>query len=128
MVGGSEFTSFLIAPTALVQAICLTVFAGALLVPATRQLRAGLTALALGVALLGGHRLVVDNLHNEIRDVYFGMRVQTLPLDPAHEGGVKTTRSVGGLRIGEAGCHRTIWLFSPDGFGLDPEGLTALTR
>lgn len=127
MVGGSEFTSFLITPSAIVQAICLIMFAVALLIPATRPLRSALVAIALCVALLGSHRLVVDNLHNEIRDVYMGATVQMLPLDPAHEGGLAIKRSAVGLWIG-AGRDQTIWLFSPAGLGLDPAGLKKLTR
>ncbi len=127
MVGGSESTSFVVAPTPVVQAACVIGFAGALLVPATGLLRAALALLALVVLLIGSHRLVVDNLHNEIRDVYLGIPVQTLSLDPLQEGGLTVARSPGGLRIGQSGRPRTIWLFSPDGLGLDPTALSRLT-
>jgi hypothetical protein len=85
-----------------------------------------LTVLALCVTLLGSHRLVVDNLHNEIRDVYLGIPVQALALDPGYEGGLAIDGAAGGLRIGEAGRNRTIWLLSPDGLGLDPAALRRL--
>jgi hypothetical protein len=128
MVGGSDSTSFLIAPTVPVQIVCLAVFAAAVLVPASGPLRLVLVMTALGAALLGGHRLVIDNLHNEIRDVYLAVAVQSLALDPAHEGGLSMTPSGAGMRIGQAGTGRALWCFSPGPIGLDPASLSNLAQ
>src|SRR5580658_3355820 len=120
MVSGSDSTSFLVSPQAAVQIACLIVFAAALLIPASRRSRIGLVAIALGAALLGSHRLVVDNVHDEIRDVYLAAPVQSLALDPAHEGGLSVEASWAGFRIGQTGTGRTLWCFSPGIAGLDP--------
>ena len=127
MVRGSESTSFLVSPVVAVQVGCLVVFAAALFVPANRRLRVALTAMAFCAALLGSHRLVVDNLHNQIRDVYLAVPVQSLTIDPAHEGGLSLETSGIGFRIGQAGRGRTLWCFSPGLLGLDPAGLKRLT-
>jgi hypothetical protein len=128
MVSGSDSTSFLVAPPIAVQGACLIVFAAALLLPASRRLRAGFMALALCAALIGSHRLVVDNVHDELRDVYLAVPWQSLPLDPAHEGGLSIESSWFGFRIGQAGKNRTLWCFSPGGLGLDPAGLELLRQ
>jgi hypothetical protein len=128
MVSGSDSTSFLVSPPATVQVACLIVFAAALLIPASRRLRIGLVAIALGAALLGSHRLVVDNVHDEIRDVYLAAPVQSLALDPAHEGGLSVEASWLGFRIGQTGTGRTLWCFSPDIVGLDASELKALVQ
>jgi hypothetical protein len=128
MVSGSDSTSFLVSPPAAVQVACLIVFAAALLIPASRRLRVGLAAIALCAALLGSHRLVVDNVHDEIRDVYLAAPVQSLALDPAHEGGLSVEASWLGFRIGQTGTGRTLWCFSPGGLGLDPAGVNNLRQ
>lgn len=128
MVSGSDSTSFLVAPPITVQVACLIIFAAALLPPASRRLRAAFLALGLCAALIGSHRLVVDNVHDEIRDVYLAVPWQSLPIDPSHEGGLSIESSWLGFRIGQAGKDRTLWCFSPSGLGLDPAGLELLLR
>jgi glycyl-tRNA synthetase alpha subunit len=82
--------------------------------------------IALCAALLGSHRLVIDNVHDEIRDVYLAAPVQSLALDPAHEGGLSIDASWLDFRIGQTGSGWTLWCFSPGDLGLDPAGLDIL--
>jgi hypothetical protein len=128
MVSGSDSTSFLVSPQVAVQVACLIIFAAALLIPASRRWRIRLLALALGAALVGSHRLVIDNVHDEIRDVYLAAPVQSLALDPAHEGSLSVEASWLGFRIGQTGTGRTLWCFSPAGLGLDPAGVNNLRQ
>ena len=90
MVQGSEFTSFVIAPTLTVQIVFLAVFAVALAIPTRRALSVARWAVALCAVLVASHRLVIDNLHHQIRDVYVAVPMQSLDLDAAHEGGLAT--------------------------------------
>jgi hypothetical protein len=128
MVQGSDSTSFLVTPTVTVQIVCLVIFAAALLLPASHRLRAGLLAVALLAALLGSHRLVIDNLHGEIRDVYLAVAWQSLALDPSHEGGLALNASSAGFSIGQAGTRRTLWCFSPGVLGLDASSVKNLVQ
>src|SRR5579872_6255913 len=127
MVAGSDVTSHLVSPTITVQIVCLVIFSITLLVPAASFVRAGLLGVALGAALLGSHRLVIDNIHDEIRDVYLAIPLQSLTLDPTNEGGLSLAVSAIGLRIGQTGAGRTLWCFSPGRFGLDPAELANLS-
>jgi hypothetical protein len=119
MIGGSESTSFLVAPHLGVQLVCLAVFAIALLAPARGLLLGLRVALALLALVLGGHRLVVDHVREELRDVYLAVPVSRLKLDPALEGGLRTAFSDGGVTIGQVGAGPSIWVFSPAWIGLD---------
>ncbi len=126
MVGGSDSTSFLIAPPLAVQVTCVAVLAAALFWPARRRLRTVLLLPALAAIVVGGHRLVVDNLHGEVRDIYLATTVQALALDPAIEGGVSMAFTAAGFRIGQAGAGPQLWVFSPPWIGLDPRALAVL--
>jgi hypothetical protein len=119
MVQGSDFTSFVIAPALAVQIGCLVVVGVALAVPTGPALSIARWAVALGAVLVASHRLVIDNLHHEIRDVYVAAAIQTLSLDPAREGGLAVRWTMGGFRIGPAGADAALWCFSPPLIGLD---------
>jgi hypothetical protein len=125
MVQGSESTSFLITPTGTVQIASIAIVAIALLVPARRGLRIVGILVAIVAAMLGGHRLVFDNLNHQIRDVYLAVPMQSVSLDPAREGGLVVTASAAGFRIGPAGANDSLWCLSPLVIGLDR---TALSR
>ncbi len=123
---GTDPVSHLISPSITVQIVCFVVFSATLLVPAALLTRAGLLGVALGAALLGSHRLVVDDFRYEIRDVYLAISVQSLPLDPSNEEGLSLAVSAVGFRIGQKGTGRTLWCFSPGRLGLDPAELASL--
>ena len=123
MVGGSESTSFLVAPPRIVQWASLAVFTTALLCPARGTWRTLRGALALAALLLGGHRLVVDHLREEIRDVYLAVPVNRLKLDPTIERGFRTAFTAGGVIIGQIGAAPSMWLFSPRFVGLRRQSL-----
>jgi hypothetical protein len=126
MVGGSESTSFLVMPSMPVQVGAFLVCAAALLIPARNGRRIALFAVAIVAALVGGHRLLVDNLHNRISDIYLAVPVQILPLDPANEARLSVQRVFGGITIGPAGSNKPLRIISPPVIGLDKNQLTAL--
>ncbi len=123
MVGGSESTSFLVAPPAAVQWTALAVFAIALLAPAHGAWRVLRVAFAFLALALGGHRLVVDHVREELRDVYLAVPVGHLKLDPAIEGGLRVIPSAAGVTVGQAGASQALWSFSPAWVGLDRRAL-----
>jgi hypothetical protein len=128
MVAGSDSTSFLISPARSIQLVCLILFAIMLLVPARPIERTLLAIAALCAALVASHRLVIDNLRHEIRDVYLGVPVQSLALDPADEGGLVLRPTPAGFRIGWIGNHPTLWCFSPAVIGLDQTELSRVVN
>lgn len=128
LVSGSESTSFMAAPSVVVQGASLFVFAITLVLFRFRLSFAPLALLAIGAALMGGHRLLVDNLHHRIMDIYCGVPVNTVPLDPADEAGLAITKTDLGLTIGLAGGARTLWVFSPPVIGLDPDAVWRIAR
>lgn len=119
MVQGSDFTSFVIAPALTVQIVFLAVLAVALAIPTRPALSLARWAVALCAVLMASHRLVIDNLSHQIRDVYVAVPIQSLDLDPAREGGLATLPTIGGFRIGPAGADASLWCFSPPLIGLD---------
>jgi hypothetical protein len=82
------------------------------LVPAGRRWRVELLAIAVSAVSLGSHRLVIDNLHNRIRDVDLALPLQSRALDPAPEGGLSVEASGAGFRIRQAGSGRALVLFA----------------
>jgi len=126
MVMGSESTSVLISPAVTVQVVCVIVVAAALFVPARPVVRGILGAVALCAALLGGHRLVIDNLNHGVRDVWLAIPVQSMPLDPMDEAGLKVTWSRMGFRIQAAGSG--FWCLSPPLIGLNRTAVQAAAR
>jgi hypothetical protein len=127
MVGGSNSTSFLLAPSIKLQVFAFAVCTGFLLAPVNLRIRVVLSTFAIGGVVLCSHRLVIDNLHNEIRDVYMAVTMQTLAIDAAKEGGFFTESALVGFRIGQTGSSRTLWVFSPRGIGLDRSALQGVT-
>jgi hypothetical protein len=126
MVGGSESTSFLVAPTVPVQIVFLAAFGFVLLIPKMRFSSILSPPLALCMALLGSHRLVIDDLRGEVRDTYLGVTFQKLKIDPNNEGGLVITRSPWCVGIGEAGGKTALRLMSPVWLGLDRAALSSL--
>jgi hypothetical protein len=127
-VGGSDSTSFLITPSLTIQLIAFLVCAAALMVPAQNARLVIQLAIAIVAALLGGHRLIVDNLHHQIRDVYLAVPVQVLHLDPANEAGLSVRPVFCGAVIGPADTTRSLRVVSPAVIGLDRTRLAALSR
>src|SRR5205807_204695 len=70
MVQGSNFTSFVIGPVLTVQIACLAVLAVALVIRTRPAFSVARWAVALCAVLMASHRLVIDNLDHQIRDVY----------------------------------------------------------
>ena len=128
MVGGSDSTSLMIGPPVSMQFASIVVVAAALMSPATPVHRARLAVLAICVAALGGHRLVIDDRNHQIRDVYLAIPVQTLAIDPAREGGFEIARTGFGFQIGQAGAIDRLWCVSPPVLGLDLSGLRGVTH
>jgi hypothetical protein len=123
MVQGSDFTSFVISPALTVQIACLAVLAGALVIRTSPAFSVARWAVALCAVLIASHRLVIDNLNHQIRDVYVAAPIQSLDLDPAREGGLAALPTIGGFRIGPAGANAALWCFSPPLIGLDRTAL-----
>ena len=120
MVQGSDFTSFVIAPALAVQSRLSCGSRRCAGVPTGPALSVARWAVALCAVLVASHRLVIDNLHHEIRDVYVAMpRCRRSDLDPAREGGLAVRWTMGGFRIGPAGADAALWCFSPPLIGLD---------
>ena len=128
MILGSDSTSLVLGPPASMQFASVIVVAASLLAPATPVHRARLVVVAICVALLGGHRLVIDNLTHQIRDVYLAVPVQTLALDPAREGGLEIVETGFGFRIGQVGAAERLWCVSPPVVGLDSSALRRVTH
>jgi hypothetical protein len=126
MVGGSQDTSFLVAPQQPVQIFLFIVCAVLVLVPATRSRRIVFFIIALLAALTGGHRLLIDNLHHEIKDVYLAIPFQAVSLDPASEAGLVIQPVFGGIKIGPRDTNRSLTIISPPFIGLDRHQLAAL--
>ena len=126
MVGGSDSTSLLVTPSMAVQIGAFLVCAVSLLVPAKNGKRIILFSVAIVAALLGGHRLLIDNLHNRICDIYLAVPVQVLPLDPANEAGLSVQRVFGGIVIEPTGGNKSIRIISPPMIGLDKNQLASL--
>jgi len=119
MVQGSDFTSFVIGPTLAVQIAYVAVLVVALVIRTGSAFSVARWAVAICAVLLASHRLVIDNLHHQIRDVYVAVPIQSLDLDPAHEGGLAILPTIGGFWIGPAGGDAALWCFSPPFIGLD---------
>lgn len=126
MVGGSEFTSFMAAPRVPVQLVAFLICTVALLVPSRKSTRVGLYGVAILAALIGSHRLLVDNLHDRISDVYLAIPVQVLPIDPADEAGLSMRRVFGGIEIGPKKNDHMMRVISPAVIGLDERQLAVL--
>ena len=126
MVSGSDATSFVLGPPFLAQAAEVAAFGLCLLLPARAAIRAGLVVLAVATGLLAGHRLVIDGLHGEIRDVYLLAAVQALPLDLASEGGLSSQADAIGFRIRQVDARRWMRVVSPPVVGLDRDRLAAI--
>ena len=128
MVRGSDSTSFLLSPDAAIQILCVVGFAAALFVPTGPRIRVGRVILMLAGALIGSHRLVIDNVGNEVRDVYLATTLRALPLDPGHEGGLSIQRTMGGISIEQKGMGKSLWVFSPLVIGLDSAAVAKLSN
>ena len=116
MVQGSDFTSFVIAPALTVQIVFLMVFAIALAIPTRPAFSVARWAVALCAVLVASHRLVIDNLDHQIRDVYVAVPIQSLDLDAAHEGGLATLADHRGVldRAGGRRCLAMVLLAAAD--------------
>ena len=97
MVQGSDFTSFVIGPALTAQIACLMVFAIALVIRTRPAFSVARWTVALCAVLVASHRLVIDNLDHQIRDVYVAVPIQSLDLDPAREGGLAIQPTIGGI-------------------------------
>jgi hypothetical protein len=126
IVGSSASVSHMAAPGMPVQIGAFLVCATALLAPARGGRHMALFGVAVAAALLGGHRLLVDNLHDRISDVYLAVPVQVLSFDQEHEAGLSMQRVFGGIVIGPAGGNKSLRIISPPMIGLDKNQLAAL--
>ncbi len=128
MVGGSDVTSSLITPRWPIQVISLLICSAALLIPAKKITRITYLIIATAAILLGSHRLLVDNLHHRISDVYLAIPVQVLYLNPDSEFGLNIHPVFGGVLITPAGENRSLRIVSPYLIGLDPHELAPLAQ
>ena len=129
MVGGSEVSSFLVTPAIWVQVVCFAVCALSLLLPARktwRILRYPVFGLA---AILGGHRLVVNDLHHRLEDVYLQVRLQRLELNPRSERGLVARPVRWGFLIGPTDDDkRFLRIVSPPVVGLNAQRLAEIPQ
>ena len=124
---GSDTASELIAPRLYVQILALAICAVALWLPVRASLRSALIVLAALAVLLGGHRLLIDNLHHRLADVYLGVPVQVLALDPESETGLAAHRVTLGFWIGPKDSSRHLFILSPTGIGLNRDNVNRWT-
>jgi hypothetical protein len=116
---GSDTASELISPRLSIQVVALALIALALWLRVPLPARTVLFAVAFLAVLLGGHRLVIDNMHHRLKDVYLGISVQKLTLDPSSEAGLAARWVPLGFFIGPRDSPNTLFIFSPIAIGLD---------
>lgn len=119
MLPGSDAASLVIAPPVAIQILGVALVALCLFLQARPATRGVLLGVAIVSALLAGHRLVIDHLHNELRDVYLAATIQRLALDPALEGGLDVHPVVAGFTIEQSGGPQSMRVISPPLIGLD---------